>query len=492
VLSGRFFGRARTDDGERLAALSTAARPGWAWLAEWFGAARAADLLERPDDLRCLIDRDIAAIDELISAQLDAILHAPRMRRLEGSWRGLAWLIGMTDSSARIKIRLLNLAWGELCRDLERASDFDQSNLFRRIYEDEFGMPGGEPFGLMVVDHEVRHQPAAHAPTDDVSALAALAGLAAAAFCPMVLGASPALFEVDGFEDLAMTADPAAPFRAASHMRWRTLAPREDARFLCVALPRLLARLPWGDEAHCRFGFRYVEYAPDVASRVWMNAGYAFAACVLRAFANHAWPADVRGVQTDEEGGGIVTCLPTEPFATDPGHTFVRQAADVVLTDKQERDLVDAGLMPLSALPFGEEVAFSAVRSLQTPKRYTTDAATANARISSQINSMLCVGRFAHFLKVIGRDRVGSFQTADVIERRLQAWLANYVNSNLGGGRESRARYPLLAGRVSVTERPGKPGVFGCVIQLQPHFQLDDLSATFRLVTEIAAPGRTQ
>jgi type VI secretion system protein ImpD/type VI secretion system protein ImpC len=158
---------------------------------------------------------------------------------------------------------------------------------------------------------------------------------------------------------------------------------------------------------------------------------------------------------------------------------------DVVLTDKQERELVDVGLMPLSALPFGEEVAFSAVRSLQTPNRYTSEAATANARISAQINSMLCVGRFAHFLKVLGRDMVGSFQTADVVER-------NYVNSNLGGGRESRARYPLLAGRVTVAERVGKPGVFSCVIQLQPHFQLDDLSATFRLVTEIAAPGRTQ
>ena len=492
VLAGRFFGRLGAGAVETLADFVSDPRAGWPALSVWFGASRAASLLAEPDDLRCLLDRDIAAIDALIAGQVDAILHAPRLRRLEGSWRGLLWLLGVIDPSARIKVRMLNLSWGELCRDLERAADFDQSNLFRRIYEDEFGMPGGEPFGLLVIDHELRHQPSAASPTDDVTALAMLASVAAAALAPVVLAASPVLLEVDEFADLALSADPTAPLRAPSHMRWRSLAGREDMRFLSVALPRVLARVPWADVPGSRFGFAYVEHAPDAGCRVWMTAGYAFASCVARAFANHAWPADVRGVQTDAEAGGLVTWLPVESFTTDPPHVWVRPSLDLVLTDRQERALVEAGLMPLTALAFGEEAAFSAVRSLQAPNRYTTETATANARISSQVNSMLCVGRFAHFLKVMGRDMVGSIKTADEIERRLQAWLNGYVNANISGARDSRARYPLLAGRVTVAERPGKPGVYGCTMQLQPHFQLDDLAATFRLVTEIAAPGRTQ
>ena len=185
-----------------------------------------------------------------------------------------------------------------------------------------------------------------------------------------------------------------------------------------------------------------------------------------------------------------MTDLPAERFETDPGRTWVRPSLDLVLTDAQERDLIDAGLLPLCAVPFGEEGAFSAVRSLQEPGKFTTELATANAFVSAQINSMLCVGRFAHYVKVMGRDMVGSMLAADDIERRLQTWLNTYVNSNVISSRDNRARAPLIAGRVSVAERPGKPGVFSCVVHLQPHFQLDDVSATFRLVTELSSPGR--
>ncbi len=315
----------------------------------WFGAHHAARLLGDPDALRATLDRDIAAIDGLLSAQLDAVLHAARLRRLEGSWRGLAWLVGGLDPAGRVKARLLNAAWPEICRDLERAAEFDQSNLFRGIYEDEFGMPGGEPFGLLVIDHEVRHRPTAAAPTDDVTAIALLSAVAAAAFAPVVLAASPALLDVDEFADLAMTADPATPFRGQLHARWRGLASREDMRFVCVILPRVLARLPWGDDPARADRFRYAEYVPDAQSRVWMSAAYCFAATVARAFADHAWPADIRGVDTDREGGGVVTHLPVEPFRTDPPGVWARPPLDLVLHDRQERALVEAGLMPLSA-----------------------------------------------------------------------------------------------------------------------------------------------
>src|SRR5208282_1243651 len=222
---------------------------------------------------------------------------------------------------------------------------------------------------------------------------------------------------------------------APEFTRWRSLSSREDMRFIGVTLPRVLARSPWEDDPARADGFRYAEYAPKISSRVWMSAGYAFAAVVARAFVNHAWPADVRGSETDFVGAGLVTDLPIEPFRTDPDHVWVRPALDLVLSDALEASLVEAGLMPLSALPYSEEAVFSAVRSLQAPAgflgRTAAAAANANARLSSQLNSMLCVSRFAHYIKIIGREMVGSFKTADEIGGRLQKWLTGYVNSNL-------------------------------------------------------------
>ena len=489
VLSGVFFGNHRAA-ADRVAAFTflSAAEA----LAQWFGKAAALRLATDPEDCRAAIDRDIATLDTLIGAQLDAILHHPRLRRLEGSWRGIGWLVRGLDPAGRVKVRVLNISWPELCRDLERAVEFDQSQLFRKVYEEEFGTPGGEPYGLLVIDHEVRHRASVGAPTDDVGALAQLSAVAAAAFVPTVIAASPALLQVEEFADLAMAIDVSDPFGAPEFARWRGLSSREDMRFIGVTLPRVLAREPWQDDPARVDGFRYAEYAPEISSRVWMVAGYSFAAVVARAFANHAWPADVRGSETDFVGAGLVTELPIEPFRTDPDHVWVRPPLDLLLSDGLETSLVEAGLMPLSALPFGEEAVFSAVRSLKAPANYigrTAAAANANARLSSQLNSMLCVSRFAHYIKIMGRDMVGSFKTAEEIEARLQTWLTSYVNSNLAAGPESRARFPLVAGRVSVRELPGRPGAFGCTMHLQPHFQLDDVAATFRLVTDIAAPG---
>ncbi|MEJ0018311.1 MAG: type VI secretion system contractile sheath large subunit [Acetobacteraceae bacterium] len=487
ILSGRFIGSRDTAMADALTEFLGA--PSGDAIDAWFGADRGVRLRIDAQALRDAIDRDIAAIDAMLSQQLDAILHHRRLRKLEGTWRGAAWLCDGVDLSNRLKIKILNVAWPELCRDLERAIEFDQSLTFRKVYEDEFGTPGGEPYGLLVVDHEVRHRPSAEFRTDDVTALASLSGVAAAAFSPVVIGASPALLEVDSFTDLATSTDLAAPLRNAEHARWRSLAARADMRFVGVALPHVLARPPWQDDGTRADGFRYSEYAPGNDERVWMNAAYAFASVVARAFAHYAWPADVRGVETDRIGGGLVTGLPLEPFTTDADLVWVRNPVEIVLTDRQERSLLDAGLMPLSAVPFSEELVFGAVRSLQTPQRYqgpTAHAADANARLSTQINSILCASRFAHHLKMKGRHMVGSFKTAGEIERFLQAWLTQYVNGNLAASGDSRARFPLVAGRVSVSEMPGKPGSFGCVVQLQPHYQLDDISAAFQLVTDLS------
>ncbi len=486
MLSGRFVGKRDLDLEDALSDFLLS--DGGDAVGRWFGIEIAGRLRVDPDALRGALDRDIAAIDTLLSEQVDAILHDTRLRRLEGTWRGIAWLVDGTDQSSRLKIKLLNAGWNEICRDLERAIEFDQSHLFRKVYEEEFGTPGGEPYGLLVVDHEVRHRPSPTARTDDVTALTALSGVAAAAFCPCILGASPTLLEVDSFADLASVIDIAGPLRNADHARWRGLTTRSDMRFIGIALPRLLARPPWEDDGTRADGFRYAEYAPTGEDRVWMGASYAFAAVVARAFANYAWPADVRGVETDRVGGGLVDGVPLEPFRTDPGFVWTRASVEIVWNDHQERALLDAGLMPLSAIPFSEELVFGAVRSLLVPQRYTgatAVAADANARLSSQINSILCASRFAHHLKMKGRQMVGTFKTADEIERLLQEWLTTYVNANVSATGDSRARFPLIGGRVRVQELTAKPGHFGCVVQLQPHYQLDDVSATFQLVTDL-------
>ncbi len=493
VLSGRFVSERHQDAAARLAALLAPRELAAAeFLESWFGTGAVIDLLRDRDRLRGAIDRDIAAIDARLGAMIDAILHAPRLRRLEASWRALSWLGDHIGPASRLKLKVLNVAWPELCRDLERAAEFDQSQAFRHIYEDEFGMPGGEPYGLLLLDYEIRHRPDAGAPTDDVSAVASLSGIAAAAFAPMVINAAPALFGVDAFAELSGVADPAGPFAAVDYGRWRGLALREDVRFMAVSLPRLLVRPLWDEIVPPRRGFHYRERINAAAERNWAGACYAVAACVMRAFDNHGWPADMRGYESDREGGGIVGDLPQEPFSTDIADGMPRPSIEVILTDRQERNLIDAGFMPLMGLPYGGEIVLGAARSLQTAQRYSgsgSGSANSNAKLSAQFNTMVCVSRFAHYVKVMGRDMVGAFLPAETIQQRLSHWLLHYTNANLGAGADSMARYPLVSSSVRVSEMAGKPGAFRCEINLQPQFQLDDISASFRLLTELAAPG---
>ena len=469
-------------------------------LAAWFGAAVVSGTDH--SQIRGLVDRDLAAIDAMIGWQLDAILHHPRLQRLEGSWRGLAWMLEGFDPAARLKTRVLSASWHELDRDLSRANEFDQSALFRLIYENEFGTAGGEPFGLLVVDHELRHKPArrdglaqgasSQAPVDDLSVLGSLASIAAASFMPVVVAADPALLGVDRFEALALSNDIAAALRDDEHARWRLLSLRDDTRFVCVTLPRVLARPRWHSGILHGSGLRYDEYAPEARHRTWSVACYAFAAVVGRAQAAFNWPGDVRGVSPDRIGGGLVLDLPAEPFVLGVATVWNRPSLDLALTDRQEQELVSAGLMPLNTLPYGD-ASFPAVHSLQArvadaPGREPTPG-IANRNLSAQINAMLCVSRFAHYVKIIGRESTGAFMTASEIERRLQSWLAGYTNASQNADPDQRARHPLISSRVSVHAIPGEAGSFGCVIQLQPYYQLDDVSASFRLVTGFSPAG---
>jgi type VI secretion system ImpC/EvpB family protein len=491
MLAGRHSRPDITQFNEELTAFLAADKGA---LALWLGAALTASVRAVPERLRGLIDRDIALIDRLLSAQLDAVLHHPRFLRLEGSWRGLAWLTDRFEPSKRLKVLVLQATWRDLERDLTRAIEFDQSNVFRMIYENEFGRAGGEPIGLLVLDYEVRHRPELRkaggaAPVDDVTVTTALSTIAAAAFVPAVIAASPALLGVDRFDDLALSSNVTALLNGSDYARWRSLVARENTRFLCLTMPRILARPRWA--AHHR-SLWYREHTSSIEERPWFVAGYAFAATVCRAFLAYQWPADIRGVGTDRVGGGLVLDLPADDFIFGAETRWPRAAIDFGLSDSQERELVMAGLMPLNTLPYGD-AAFASAHSLQSRLPNTQGQEPtpyqANWRISAQISSMLCVSRFAHYIKIIARDLIGSNTGPADIERKLRIWLASYTNTSQRPTSDSRARHPLMSSAIQVFENPGKPGSYGCVIQLQPYYQIDDISTTFRLVTDLGSSG---
>lgn len=499
VLSGRFLGQGAGAEGAERIAAFLAEGVAAACLTEWFGW-RLADILNHDGTpaarrramarLEEAVDRDVAALDRLIGAQLDRLLHHDRVRRLEGGWRGISWLIDRIPFGSRIKVRVLTARWAELCRDFERALEFDQSALFKIVYDGEFGTPGGEPFGMIVADYEVRHAPGPGSPTDDVAGLDGLGAVAAAAFAPAVIAAHPALLGFDSWSGLNAAADLTDVIGATDRARWRGLQGREDSRFLSVVLPRALARQPWPDDGTRADNFRYREHAPDSGARIWMNAGFALAAAAVRAFARSAWPADVRGAAVAREPmGGVIDGLPAERLPGDPREAPLRPPVEVALTDEQERQAVEAGFVPFIGLELLPEATFAAVPSIHRPPRQGGEAAAianANQRLSAQFNAMLCVSRFAHCVKLMGRDMVGSFQTAQDIQRRLQKWLQGFTNISSAPG-DQGAKYPLRDARVEVTEKPGQPGVYGCIIHLQPHYQLDEVGAAFRLVTDLQA-----
>jgi type VI secretion system protein ImpD len=438
------------------------------------------------------LDRRVAEIDELMSAQVNAILHHPRFQRLESAWRGLAYLVERLEACENVKLRALSVTWAELARDFERAIEFDQSQLFRKIYSDEYGMPGGEPYGLLLGDFYVQHRRPERSAPDDVAVLRGLAGVAAAAFAPTVLGAAPGLLGLDSFRDLTPTLDLPGRFQQREYSRWRSLQDEDDARFLGLIAPPILMRQPLRDLPR-RDGFRFVEdtSASDGSGYLWGNPALAFASVVMRAFDETGWLADIRGTRPGELGGGLVTDLPQVDFATDAPGVALRSPVQIAIPDRQERALSDLGLIPLALSQYTPYAIFYGNQSLLRPKSYDNWVTQTNARMSAMLHYMLCVSRFAHFLKVLGRDMVGSTISADDCETRLQTWLADYTMAPTGGQNDAAllAAYPLSEGEVQVREKPGKPGAYQCTVHLRPHYQLDEVASTFKLTTELAPSG---
>lgn len=441
--------------------------------------------------LHTYLSQVIVALDQLIAEQINAILHHPKFQRLESSWRGMVYLVDEASKSSNVRIRLLDIKWREIAKDIERASDFDQSALFNLIYSQEFGMPGGQPFGALIGDFYVSHKRSDRHREDDIATLRGLSQIAAASFAPFICGCSPELFGLDDFSILGNPINFDSLFQNTEYIAWRNLRQTDDARFLGVTLPRVLMREPYKNYQLGKgslFFNENVEFR-DSSRYLWGNACYAFGAILIREFGEVGWFSHIRGAPRDHIGGGLVTAFPALDFGIDSEAVAQKIVTEVVISDNKERQLSDLGFLSLCDCYDTPFAAFQSCPSIQQPKAYSSKAVTANARMSAMLQQVLCASRFAHYIKVMVRDKVGSFTTDNDCERMLQSWLNKYTSGRNDLEWESLSRYPLQSARVQVRELPGKPGTFSSIIHLKPHYTVDQIVSELRLATELSQIG---
>ncbi|VFT21434.1 uricase [Pseudomonas aeruginosa] len=431
-------------------------------------------------DTVAMINDRISQIDALISDQLNQIIHHPELQKLEASWRGLHQLVSNTETSARLKLRLLNVGKNELQNDLEKAVEFDQSALFKKIYEEEYGTFGGHPFSLLIGDFTFGRHP------QDIGLLEKLSNVAAAAHAPFIAAASPRLFDMNSFTELAVPRDLTKIFESLELIKWRAFRESEDSRYVSLVLPNFLLRLPYGPETRPVEGMNYVEdvNGTDHSKYLWGNAAWVLAQRITEAFAKYGWCAAIRGA----EGGGAVEGLPAHTFRTSSGDLSLKCPTEVAITDRREKELNDLGFISLCHKKNSDVAVFFGGQTTNKARLYNTNEANANARLSAMLPYVLAASRFAHYLKVIMRDKVGSFMTRDNVQTYLNNWIADYVLINDNAPQEIKAQYPLREARVDVSEVAGKPGAYRATVFLRPHFQLEELSASIRLVANLPPP----
>ncbi|MED5596800.1 type VI secretion system contractile sheath large subunit [Janthinobacterium sp. P210006] len=430
------------------------------------------------NNLAATIDARVAELDRLISQQLSAIMHAPEFQKLESSWTGLHYLVKNTSTGTNLKIKMMNATKRELVKDFQSALEFDQSTMFKKVYEEEFGTFGGAPFGTLLGDFEFSRQP------EDMYFIEQMSHVAAAAHAPFISAASPELFGLESYSDLGKPRDLAKVFDTVEYAKWKSLRESEDARYVGLTLPRFLGRLPFNpaDGATVE-GFNFVEDVDgtDHQKYLWCNAAYAFGTKLTAAFEDYGWCAAIRGV----EGGGLVEDLPTHTFKTDEGEVALKCPAEIAITDRREKELSDLGFISLVHCKNTDYAAFFGAQSAQKAKKYNTDSANANAVLSAQLQYIFAVSRIAHYMKAMMRDKIGSFAAAANVEDFLNRWLTQYVLLDDNASQEQKAQFPLREASVQVAEVPGRPGVYRAVSFLRPHFQLDELSVSLRLVAEL-------
>lgn len=449
--------------------------------------AHIDQMLSRKELLNLIVFQ-IGRIDEMLNEQINAILHHPRLQKLEASWRGLFYLVMQAEESENIKIRFLDVSWHTLVKDLDRAIEFDQSSLFRKVYNSEFGTAGGEPFGVLLGDYEIRHRPGKNHPTDDISALTEISRVSAAAFAPFIASVDPEVFGIDGFYEMGASFDVEEIFTQAEYRKWNAFRETEEARFVGLTLPRILMRAPYEHDSFRSDGFRFEEdvSAADGSDYLWGNSVYAFGATLIQSFTNNAWFTDIRGSHAGVGYGGIVSGLTTPSFNTDCEGVALKYSTDVLVSDFSEKILSELGFIPLCHSKDTEYAVFYGNQSVQGALSYTDKTAEVNAKISAMMQYILCVSRFAHYIKVMGREKIGAFFTAEECEDYMYNWLLSYSTSSSTGTEQHLAKYPLAEAKVEVREIPGKPGVYRCVAHLKPHMQLDQMVSAVKLVTELA------
>jgi len=433
-------------------------------------------------DTEAMINARIAQIDALISRQLNEIMHAEEFQKLEASWRGLHYLVNKTETSPLLQIKVLNVTKKELSRDLEKAVEFDQSALFKKVYEEEYGMFGGAPFGALIGDYEFGKHP------QDISLLEKISNVAAAAHAPFISAASPELLNLESFTQLDDPRDLAKIFETTEYAKWRSFRESEDSRYVGLCLPHILMRLPYGESTQPVEAFRFEEEVDgkDHRKYLWGNAAYAFATRLTESFAKYNWCASIRGV----EGGGLVEGLPTHTFKTDDGDIALKCPTEIAITDRREKELSDLGFIPLVHCKGTDYAAFFGAQSAQKAKKYDSDAANANARLATQLQYIMAVSRFAHYLKAMMRDKIGSFMSRKNAEDFLNQWIAHYILLDDDASPEAKAQRPLREARIDVSEIPGKPGCYRAVAFLRPHYQLDELTVSLRLVADLPPPAK--
>src|SRR5215467_12023751 len=429
-------------------------------------------------------DKAIAAVDAKLSAQLNAIMHDPKFLKLEGTWRGLHYLVQNSETGTALKLRVINLPKRELHRDMTRAIEFDQSQLFKKIYENEFGTPGGEPYGALIGDYEWTNHP------DDLETLRLMSNIAAGAFAPFVTAAGAGMFGFESWTELSKPRDLAKIFDTVEFGKWRGFRDSEDSRFVSLVMPRVIARLPYGKATKPIDEFDYEEAPADARGKAlamdheaycWSNAAYVMGARLTDAFARTGFCTAIRGA----EGGGKVENLPTHVFTSDDGDLDTKCPTEIGITDRRELELSNQGFLPLCHYKNTDYAVFFGGQTAQRAKKYDRPEATANAAISARLPYIMATGRFAHYLKVMGRDKIGSFMEASNVETWLNRWIQNYVNPNVDAGQDMKARFPLREAKVEVKEIPGKPGSYNAIAYLRPWLQMEELTTSLRMVASI-------
>lgn len=432
-------------------------------------------------DTESMINARIAQIDHLLSLQLNEIMHHEEFQKLEASWRGLKYLLSQSETSAMLKVKVLNVSKKDLLRDLQRAPEFDQSALFKKVYEEEYGVFGGTPFGALVGDYYFDKT------GQDIELLEKVSNVAAAAHAPFLSSAGNDMFNLESFTEMDTPRDLGKIFDSTEYAKWKAFRNTEDARYVSLSAPRVLVREPYGSDTVPIEAFNYEERVDGTVHEqyLWGNAAYAMAANVNKAFAMYGWCASIRGV----ESGGLVEGLPVHNFRTDAGELVMKCPTEVQITDRREKELADLGFAPLVHQKGTPNAAFFSVQSCQKPKVYDTPQASASARLSAQLPYIFATSRFAHYLKVMMRDKIGGYTSRNEVDAFLNRWIQNYVAVETASA-AIKAKRPLSEARIDVVEVPGKPGCYRAVAFLKPHFQLDELAVSMRLVAELPEPAK--